>query len=981
MVAIRHLSINHQDDPYLAAHQLIRKPIEQLRKSGALERDVVVLIDGLDESVERIPPTLLQNLILSLCADPIERLKLLVTTRPNGIRNFPEGSPRIDLVEDEPEGVDDVQTYAEHRLQHLEAPLVNEHAQNISKAASGNFLYAHYILEELLTQGVPSGDLYLPVGLHGVYKRFLNRQIDAVPDREAWHHRIRPVLGALAVSRGKGFTSAQLSDITGLPRSDVDHTLYTCANYLEGDPTKGPVRPYHHSFREYLRASGRHHVYPEEANLSVIEAIINGWKKNSQRWLRYAIEQSVEHLVESLSRSDAPNKMTSIVAELVTDPHFIAEKCATTGFDSFLLGLARIKKADGELPASVLFLRRALGRQCHRIRELGEPESGFILQQIANQLSAMGNKELVEKFTKYLHRRKIPHLHPRWATTRASGQLAHVIEEPSASIKSADITPDGSRAIVATYSGKPRIWDLESAVVTGEPAMYHGGCETLAISADGRRGLAQLADHRMAYMWDANTGRTLRTLLMDSWGIESLAIDDYASRAVTASGFVVHVWDLDDMDSHDPLYELEPHESVVSRATITHDGKRCITASRDVRVWNLDTGALIHTLPTGRKGHLYDPLVEVAPNDQIFAATTTGDEVCVWSLNDGRLLSTLPCDNPPDALCFTHDGRRVITASMRDAAAQVWDTHSGIFQLPLAGHRWGIKALAVAPDDSLAVSVSNDRTARVWDLATGKTMHILSSPDLHNAFKVAITPDGRRVIACTPYAVTVWELDSGPDVSMLSLCRQEVTRVAFSPDTKRVITQCRRGNRADCSFVWDTASGDNLNTIMHEPEEWVLDGRSWVADKSISEAMNDIWREVSGSRDVDASESPVRDDVGHSSPCKHIAAATHGTPVVTDCCDGLLCVWDGVTGNFSKSLRLLDHSVDCLTLTEDGRYVIATDYYWISVWSLSSGSLVARAAAEGNVTCVTAKSAHPYLVGYGTDIGNVSLCNLCDFED
>jgi hypothetical protein len=104
-------------------------------------------------------------------------------------------------------------TPPDSKTQRAEGPLLHRQvpepgrsalARDIARTGSENFLYARYVLDDILNrQGVLDRRTAtietLPHGLEAVYHYFLARELAANDER--WGERYRPVLGALPVSR------------------------------------------------------------------------------------------------------------------------------------------------------------------------------------------------------------------------------------------------------------------------------------------------------------------------------------------------------------------------------------------------------------------------------------------------------------------------------------------------------------------------------------------------------------------------------------------------------------------------------------------------------------------------------------------------------------------------------------------------------------------------------------------------------------
>ncbi len=108
---------------------------------------------------------------------------------------------------------------------------------------------------------------------------------------------------------------------------------------------------------------------------------------------------------------------------------------------------------------------------------------------------------------------------------------------------------------------------------------------------------------------------------------------------------------------------------------------------------------------------------------------------------------------------FSADGRRLATASL-DKTAKVWDVATGEELLTLSGHDDRVIGVAFSPDGKLLATASWDNTAKVWDAATGKEIETLRGHSGY-VFSVAFSHDGKRLATAGGYRtrgeVKLWD--------------------------------------------------------------------------------------------------------------------------------------------------------------------------------------------------------------------------------
>jgi WD40 repeat protein len=93
---------------------------------------------------------------------------------------------------------------------------------------------------------------------------------------------------------------------------------------------------------------------------------------------------------------------------------------------------------------------------------------------------------------------------------------------------------------------------------------------------------------------------------------------------------------------------------------------------------------------------------------------------------------------------YSPDGKRIVTGS-RDRSAKVWDAATGQELLSLTGHTDFVRSVAFSPDGHRIVTGSDDWTAKVWDAGTGH--EVLALKGFTQMVQcAAFSPDGQRIV-------------------------------------------------------------------------------------------------------------------------------------------------------------------------------------------------------------------------------------------
>ncbi|GLC76054.1 hypothetical protein PLESTF_001725100 [Pleodorina starrii] len=132
------------------------------------------------------------------------------------------------------------------------------------------------------------------------------------------------------------------------------------------------------------------------------------------------------------------------------------------------------------------------------------------------------------------------------------------------------------------------------------------------------------------------------------------------------------------------------------------------------------------------KGQKYHTADSVCPqvNERFDQMLTTADGydawTCLWDLSTGQLLhkyDKVHKEGIYDAW-FTRDGKRCVSVSC-DKTAAIFDLASGRVIQRFEGHENWVRFAALSPDETILATASNDNTVRIWSVSEGNVLHVI----------------------------------------------------------------------------------------------------------------------------------------------------------------------------------------------------------------------------------------------------------------
>jgi WD40 repeat protein len=214
-------------------------------------------------------------------------------------------------------------------------------------------------------------------------------------------------------------------------------------------------------------------------------------------------------------------------------------------------------------------------------------------------------------------------------------------------------------------------------------------------------------------------------------------------------------------------------------------------------------------LVAGAGGHVRIGRREVRVPGALTAVAVAGPLVAVASTERGRVTARILsgpvlAERGIDALAFSPGGRVLATGST-DGTARLWDPATGRL-LHVLRHRGHVVSVRFSPDGRELVTASGDGTAGVWDVATGERRLLLVGAT-GAAEGAAFSPDGKEIaVAFADRVARLYSSNDGRLLAPLAGHRDAVTAVAFSPDGRTLVTASEDGT----ARLWDAGSGGDL---------------------------------------------------------------------------------------------------------------------------------------------------------------------------
>ena len=311
----------------------------------------------------------------------------------------------------------------------------------------------------------------------------------------------------------------------------------------------------------------------------------------------------------------------------------------------------------------------------------------------------------------------------RFWNFRVGGALPEKIElESPANQVRFDKT--GANVMASLQTGQIQIWQVGSLFQWELIQAHDRPISDLALSPDGKRLLTASLDKTMK-LWNLQSKSVEKNIDTKNHRVQSLEFSPIGTSFVTggADGKILF-WNL---DKDEPSSELSEHQGKVNAIAFSQDGTNMVSGGSDGKwiLWD----AISNKVNFQRQEHEDQvTAVAISPDGELLATGSADRTFKIWRTTDATLVGSKSAHERNLTDIGFHPHKPLLATSGQEGLVKIWNLANP--QRPsllhvIVGHSDIVHQIFFDGNGEQLVSVSQDKTVRLWDVSSGTPLRII----------------------------------------------------------------------------------------------------------------------------------------------------------------------------------------------------------------------------------------------------------------
>jgi WD40 repeat protein len=254
--------------------------------------------------------------------------------------------------------------------------------------------------------------------------------------------------------------------------------------------------------------------------------------------------------------------------------------------------------------------------------------------------------------------------------------------------------------------------------------------------------------------------------------------------------------------------------------------------------------------------------------------------------------------------------------------------------LPI-GHRGLVNSAAFSPDNKLIVTASEDGTAKIWQVPTGRVLADLKGYG-KGVNSVIFSPDGKSIFTSAD-SVRMYVTASGNLMYAVKGRFSDFAEMVLTPDSKTFITA-----DDDSVYLWQVVNGQPVSALKIAGEKYLFRGVNAcfnaTGDRFIVGAKDEMAHVYST---TDLSEKIVLK--GHNNSVITATFSRNNKYILTTSEDKSVKLWDANTGKLLNTLITYEANSKTAVFSKNAKYIVTLSRAYgdsARIWNSETGRLV-----------------------------------------